>query len=75
MRKIFSLGEYSRFNVHHRYEYLFLIFINSCLSFLTKKLDYDKIVLDLEKEFNDYIKLKIFNSKKIHVDKQNLIEI
>ena len=36
MRKIFTLGAYSRINIHHRYEYLFLIFVNTCLKFLQR---------------------------------------
>lgn len=62
MKKIFSLGTYSRVNIHHRYEYLFLIFVNTCLKFLIEDKDYNKIVNDLEKEFNDYIKERIYNN-------------
>ena len=71
MRKIFTLGEYGRVNIHHRYEYLLLIFINSCLSFLTKNIDYDKVISDLEKEFNDYISERIFKNKQLNKDEQN----
>lgn len=63
MRKIFTLGAYSRINIHHRYEYLFLIFVNTCLKFLIKDKDYNRIVSDLQKEFNEYVKVRIYNNK------------
>jgi len=65
LRKLFSLGTYSRLNIHHRYEYLLIIFINSCLSFLTKDKDMNIIINDLEKIFNDYISDRIYDKEEL----------
>jgi hypothetical protein len=68
--KLFSLGKYSRYNIHHRYEYLLIIFIKTCLKFLIKDRDFDKIVDELKSKFNNYIKNRIYDDlKKIHAYK------
>jgi hypothetical protein len=68
--KLFSLGKYSRYNIHHRYEYLLIIFIKMCLKFLIKDRDFDKIVDELKSVYNDYIKNRIYDdSKEKHTEK------
>ena len=45
------------------------------LDFIIKNLDYDKIISDLEKEFNDYIGDRIFNCKiKTQEEKEKLYQ-
>ncbi len=62
--KLFSLGKYSRYNIHHRYEYLLIIFIKKCLNFLIKNKDFDTIVDELKSVYNNYIKNRIYDDLK-----------
>jgi hypothetical protein len=68
--KLFSLGKYGKYNIHHKYEYLFIIFIKTCLNFLIKDKDFDKILNELKSVFNKYIKNRIYeDTKENHADK------
>ncbi len=63
LNKLFSLGSYGESNIHHKYEYLFAVFVNSCLKFLIKDKDFIKILDQLKATFNNYIKDRIYINK------------
>jgi hypothetical protein len=68
--KLFSLGKYGKYNIHHKYEYLLVIFIKNCLNFLIKDKDFDKILDELKSVFNKYIKNRIYeDTKENHANK------
>ena len=68
--KLFSLGKYGKYNIHHKYEYLLVVFIKTCLHFLIKGKDLDNIIDELKSEFNKYVKDRIYvDYKKNHANK------
>ena len=61
---LFSLGEFGKYNIHHRYEYLLIVFIKTCLNFLIKSSDFNIMIGDLKSNFNHYIKRKLYTKVK-----------
>ena len=54
LQKVVSLGKISRYNIHHRYEYLLIIFISTC---------FENIVNELKLVYKIYKKDKIYSKK------------
>lgn len=68
--KLFSLGKIGTRNIHHRYEYLLIVFIKTCLNYLIKGKNLNSIIDELKIKFNNYIKDKIYvDIKKTHTNK------
>jgi len=41
-------------NIHQKYEYLLIVFLNTCLKFLKQYYDYDTLLNEIEIKFNKY---------------------
>ena len=64
LQKVFSLEKISRYNIHHSYEYLLIIFICTCFKFLIEDKNFENIMNELKLVNNTYIKDKIYSKKK-----------
>lgn len=63
--KIFRLNHKSN-DIHPKYEYLLLIYLNKCFKYINNKLDYEKLLDLLESNYNNYLK-KSFNKNNIDI--------
>jgi len=71
MLSLFSLGEYGKYNIHHKYEYMLIVMISTCLKFLVDHIDVSTMIDDLKSEFNKYIKNRIYSKSSRHREKTN----
>lgn len=73
---LFSLGEYSNYNIHPKYEYILIVMIAKCLTFLVDHIDVRIMINDLKSMFNEYIKSRIYfqlpDRRKTNEEKDSL---
>ena len=65
LNKIFKL-QHSSLNIHFNNEYILMVFISTCLSFLSKY--YDDIVQQIKKTSDDYVDGLVERNKINHLD-------